>query len=93
MKFPKALELALIKNNKVYFHVDVLESDEAHTELLSWLYELRIKMLTPSKLRALHARGIHSKEIFKLFQNNKKINYLAAELKRRPKNKNFKDYV
>ncbi len=81
MGFPKALDEAVMRGNKILISANV--SDDDMVEYMNWKMALGLGVLTVAKLRALHRRGHHTKEIFKMFKINKKINYLSEESKRR----------
>ncbi len=81
MKFPKALDEAVLRGNKVLLSMNM--SDEDLSEYMNWKMAHGVDVLTVAKLRALHRKGHHPAEIFKVFKINKKINYLSEESKKR----------
>jgi hypothetical protein len=78
MQFPQLLERAKIKGTQLIFDVESI-TDEELVEYMDWKATHKITTLRPSTLARLHARGLFESEIFKLFKNNKKIDYLATK--------------
>jgi hypothetical protein len=79
MKFPKLLTKAKLKGTQVLWSEELLDNDDELIELIDWKSHHGIKILRPSNLAKLHARGFYSSEIFQLFRKNNQIKYLERK--------------
>lgn len=58
-------------------------SDDQLVEYMQWKAYMGVEVLTPAILRRLHHQGLHVSDIYRVFKNNKKINYLSVEKRSR----------
>lgn len=76
-KFPKLLTKAEFKNSTILFRARDLNNDELYDEFFDWRESVTGgEPLRLSHLKRLHRRGQYTKEIFKLFSSNGRLNYL-----------------